>query len=89
MAVLTKEQIQDINHAMMGMESPVEINGKGYNRIHIGSMKTIEGKELTNIRVLNILIVLRKYKNTQLKQYAQDLEDSYEYYMEKHMNPSN
>ena len=81
MAVLTKTQIARINDKMLGLGAPVQIDGVGYNKVDYNRMFPLGGMTgLTDGQATAVCSALKRYKNTQLKEFAQDIEESFEFY---------
>lgn len=87
MAVLAKTQLASINDKMLGLGAPVQIDGAGYNKVDYQRMFPLGGMTgLTDKQATAVCFALTHYKNTQLKEFAQDIVDSLEHY---NQNPTN
>lgn len=80
--MLTINEIQEMNHAMLGLGAPIERDGVGYNKPDYNRMIGI-GMLIVELSVAEAYVTLNallRYKNTQLSRYKDDLEESYSYY---------
>lgn len=80
--MLSKTQIKDINKDMLGLGRPDAADRQGYNKGDYSRMKDISMliTEYTDEEVYSSLRVMSKYKNTQLKKYAVDIDETLEKY---------
>ena len=77
MAILTKHQISELNDRMLGLGAPIQYDGVGYNKIDFSKMENLGGNyHLTDRQAWFVCLTLRKYKKTQLTQWADDIEES-------------
>lgn len=81
MSVLTKKEMSTINHNMLGMGAPVEIDNLGYNQVDFSSMSSLSGKdELSDYDAYKLSNTLLHYVNTQLVSIADDIKETAQYY---------
>lgn len=83
MAILTRNQLKQINRKMLGLGAPVVIDGKGYNKLDYNKMFDFAERDyekLTDRQVWYISVTLGRYKNTQLQEYKLDIEETIDYY---------
>lgn len=81
--MLTNEQIQNLNDAMLGLGAPIEKDDTGYNvpdYSRMNGLGYIPHTEYTPFMCFAILDTLRHYENTQLKSVKDDIEETYAYY---------
>ena len=77
MAILTKHQISELNDRMLGLGAPIQYDGVGYNKVDFSKMENLGGNyHLTDRQAWFVCLTLRKYKKTQLTQWANDIEES-------------
>ena len=85
--MLSVQEIQDMNISMLGLGAPVEKDGEGYNKPDFARMETIgmlsAMVELSFEETYLTLSTLQKYRNTQLKAYKKELEDTFKAYEEE------
>jgi len=80
--VLSTEELQELNIKMLGLGMPIRKDGEGYNKPdytrmeYIGMLNTPLSFEEAYITVAT----LRRYKNTQLASYKDELEDTFKAY---------
>lgn len=85
--MLTVQEIQDMNIAMLGLGAPVEKDGEGYNKPDFARMEAIG--MLSAMVTLSFeeayvaLSTLRRYENTQLKAYKDEIEETFKAYTEE------
>lgn len=82
--VLEKDYLQDLNRYMLGLGAPVERDGIGYSKPDFGLMEGV-GRflpELSDDMAYAVAERLSHYKNTQLGEYADDLDETVAYYKE-------
>jgi len=81
--MLTTTQIQDINRTMLGLGAPVEKDGVGYNKPDFSLMEGIGYlSNLDEIEALTVIETLNDYKNTQLRHYKDEIEETLKYYQD-------
>lgn len=83
MAVLTRNQIHQFNRKMLGLGAPIVIDGVGYNKFDFGKMADFADRnpdDFTDKQVWYIALTLGHYKNTQLAEYKEDIEETLAYY---------
>ena len=83
--MLTVEQIQELNREMLGHGAPIKRDGVGYNQPDFHSMKSI-GRlsiKLTFLEAYACLETLFGYKDTQLTDYKDELEQTMKCYEEQ------
>lgn len=83
MAVLTKSQIHQFNRKMLGLGAPVVIDGVGYNKFDFNKMADFaerDPEKFTDRQIWFIALTLGHYKNTQLTEYKEDIEETIAYY---------
>lgn len=81
MAVLSREEIRDLNFRMLGKGAPVEYDGIGYNKVDFSNMGFLSEKDNLTVKdLLKVLKALNRYKNTQLCEYADSIKESIEFY---------
>lgn len=74
---LTDKELLDINMTMLGLGAPVELDNQGYNQVDFTYMRTYAGNTtLTSKEAYRIVKTLYKYRNTQLKSYAKQIEST-------------
>lgn len=81
--MLTNEQIQNLNDAMLGLGAPIEKDDTGYNvpdYSRMNGLGYIPHTAYTPFMCFAILDTLRHYENTQLKSVKDDIEETYAYY---------
>lgn len=79
--MLTKSQIQDLNRTMLGLGAPVERDGIGYNKPDFSLMEGLGYlPELDDVEAYAVIEALDGYKNTQLKGFKDEIEESLAYY---------
>lgn len=85
--MLSVQEIQDMNISMLGLGAPVEKDGEGYNKPDFARMETIgmlsAMVELSFEETYLTLSTLQKYRNTQLRAYKKELEDTFKAYEEE------
>lgn len=85
--MLSVQEIQDMNVAMLGLGTPVEKDGEGYNKPDFARMEMIgmlsAAVELSFEEAYVALSTLRRYENTQLKAYKDDIEETFKAYTEE------
>ena len=76
--MLTTTQIQDLNRYMLGLGAPIEKDYSGYNGPDFSRMEEIGmlRVDLTTSEAYEVLLTLWHYKNTQLSDYSDDLEEA-------------
>ena len=76
--MLTTTQIQDLNRYMLGLGAPIEKDYSGYNGPDFSRMEDIGmlRVDLTTSEAYEVLLTLWHYKNTQLSDYSDDLEET-------------
>lgn len=90
MAVLTKDQLKTLNHQMLGLGAPVELDMRGYNMSDYGlmyNMSFTDAAQLTDKQILCIVKTLSRYKNTQLTEYKADIEETLKLYTKRVNEP--
>ena len=83
MAIMDRNTIKSFNNKMLGLGAPVVIDGQGYNKVDYSKMLDFSNKDfnyLTDRQLWFVAITLGKYKNTQLTEYKDDLEDTIAHY---------
>lgn len=81
MSILTKQEMNNINLAMLGQGAPVDIDGVGYNKVDYGKMAYLSGKtDLTDSEAYVLATVLLKYSNTQLSHMADRIKETIQHY---------
>ncbi len=83
--VLQKEKLQELNRYMLGLGAPIERDDIGYNRPDFGLMEGL-GRyryDLNDDMAYAVSERLLHYKNTQLSNIAQDLEETVDFYRKK------
>ena len=81
MAILTNQTLIDLNKKMLGLGAPVQIDGQGYNKVDYSSMILYATNvKLTDYQANLIINTLNKYKNTQLRNYHDDIEETVAHY---------
>ena len=81
MSILTKQEMNNINLAMLGQGAPVDIDGVGYNKVDYGKMAYLSGKtDLTDNEAYVLATVLLKYSNTQLSHMADRIKETIQHY---------
>jgi SWI/SNF-related matrix-associated actin-dependent regulator 1 of chromatin subfamily A len=82
MAILTHGDIAKINAEMIGRGRPNQKDDVGYNRVDYNTMELIGmlNSELTLEESVVSLEAMKKYTNTQLQEYKDDIYESLEYY---------
>lgn len=81
--ILSAEKLLSIGKSMMGLGAPIERDNVGFNRIDFSKMRFLEyADELTPKQCLLVVSALRKYKKTQLVSLADDIEETYQHYIE-------
>lgn len=81
--MLTNEQIQSLNDAMLGLGAPIEKDDTGYNipdYSRMNGLGYIPHTAYTPFMCFAILDTLRHYENTQLKSFKDQIEETYAYY---------
>jgi SWI/SNF-related matrix-associated actin-dependent regulator 1 of chromatin subfamily A len=74
---LSNEQLINLNLMMLGMGEPIENDGQGYNQNDFYKMHQLSYCGiLTDRQAYYIALTLRRYKNTQLRAYAEQIEDT-------------
>ena len=76
---LSRTELYDINRRMLNLGAPVDIDGVGYNKIDFGRMVYLADKtpeSYTEFDLYKICDCLANYKNTQLKDYADRIEET-------------
>ncbi len=83
--MLSVQQIQNMNVAMLGLGAPIEKDGQGYNKPDFARMEMIGmlSAELTLEEAYVALSTLQRYRNTQLKTYKEEIEATLEAYTEE------
>ncbi len=82
--VLSKEKLQELNRYMLGLGAPIERDNIGYSRPDFGLMEGL-GRfvdALDDDMAFAVAERLNHYKNTQLEDMADDLEDTCKHYSE-------
>ena len=76
--MLSVQQIQDLNVAMLGLGAPIEKDNKGYNKPDFTRMETIGmlAVDLSPEEAYAVLNTLQKYRNTQLKPYKDEINET-------------
>ena len=91
--LLSTEKTLELIEAMLGLGAPVCLDGQGFNKVDYGTMKTLyfisKSRELTEEDMFLAVSVLRKYKNTQLVDFAEDIENTFSFYSEKFADNEN
>lgn len=83
--VLQKEKLQELNRYMLGLGAPIERDDIGYNRPDFGLMEGL-GRyryDLNDDMAYAVAERLLHYKNTQLANIAQDLDETVDFYRKK------
>lgn len=80
MAILTKQEMNNINLAMLGQGAPVDIDGVGYNKYDFAKMESLADKDLTDYEAYKIATTLLKYSKTQLVNLADKITATITYY---------
>lgn len=82
MAILTYEEISQLNRKMLGRGIPDQRDDFGYNKPDYNAMYLIGmlNTEKTLEETVVSLIALKKYTNTQLSAYKDEIAESYDYY---------
>ena len=82
--MLSKTEIQELNINMLGQGIPNKIDFQGYNKPDYVRMESI-GRldvELNDVETYLVIKTLTRYKNRQLLDYKEDIEDTYDFYRE-------
>ena len=83
--VLTKDRLQELNRYMLGLGAPIERDDVGYSKPDFGLMEGI-GRflhEMNDEMAYAVSDRLQHYKNTQLTEIANDLDETVAYYKKK------
>lgn len=80
MAILTKQEMNNINLAMLGQGAPVDIDGVGYNKYDFAKMESLANKDLTDYEAYKVATTLLKYSKTQLVNLADKITATIAYY---------
>lgn len=81
--MLSKEQLMELNIQMVDDGEPIEIDFTGYNKCHfyrMAQLSKLPEEALTDLQLYAICDTLSYYKNTQLKSYKEDIEETLKYY---------
>lgn len=82
--IMTHEDILKIGRSMLGLGAPIQRDNVGFNRIDFQRMEFLKDtNQLTTKQCLFVVKALRKYKKTQLVDYASDIEDTIKILQEK------
>ena len=83
--MLSASEIQQLNELMVGRGAPIERDNIGYNKPDFDKMYMLGmlNVEYDIIECYVVLDVLKKYRKTQLSEYADEIVESLEYYQEK------
>lgn len=84
MSILTKQEMNNINLAMLGQGAPVDIDGVGYNKVDYSRMAYLSNKiELTDNEAYVMATVFMNYANTQLSHMADRIKETVQFYQKK------
>ena len=83
--MFTKEELKKYNEFMIGKGAPIERDNVGYNKPDFMKMYWIGmlAVEYNDLECYAITRCLNHYKNTQLKDVKDDIEETYDFYAEK------
>jgi len=86
--MLSVQNIQELNRAMLGLGAPIERDGQGYNKPDFTRMEGIGrlNSELNFMESYVALVTLARYKNTQLRSYADNITETLNFYREEFRN---
>lgn len=76
---LSNTELYNLNTRMLNLGAPVDIDGVGYNKIDFSRMISLASKSpesYTDFDMYKICDCLSNYKNTQLKSYADRIEET-------------
>ena len=83
MAILTKHQLKELHVTMMGFGAKV-VKGYSLNDYnYTAPMMDKRAEDYTPQQIRILTKILCKYRNTQLKEYKRDLEETLNYYSSK------